>query len=571
MRRRALPATLLLAAAVAAFAAMLLARLSYPLFWQDEAETAMFARRILEYGYPKVHGERNVLYEFGANVAVGIHEATDAYIGTTWGHFYFAVPGVLWAERVADFWAKTLRVRLPFALAGAAGLALLAGGAAPAFPGARGRVLAALFFALAAVSISLLLHLREARYYALLVLVVGAALHLHWRHAVFGRVSFRAWWVGEALLLAAAFHVFFASWFQLAALLTGEGALRAWRAGATGRERARGVLRAAAPALASLLVVAPSAVFFETLQVAASFRRELGFGVETWAANLAQVAAHFARHEFLVAALVTRLGVVLAGRRLRRGGRELPGREARRIAAFLAGFSAGWIALGCLNPLVYERYFVPVSPLLALGFLLDAGVLLEAAPRLAAPGWGRAARAALGAALALLAALGSPGRSADVRGRLEEITHRYRGPLDFAIARIAEVHPRPEELVIATNYDNHVFMYYLDSHVIVGLNLSNLRRDLALEPDVVVIRRRWPPGQRELRQMLRRGVFREERLPVRDVHFNNVPALSRSAAVPDPHRFRTPATDDPAEQLVIHWRVGDAPGAAEPTGAGGAR
>jgi hypothetical protein len=39
------------------------------------------------------------------------------------------------------------------------------------------------------------------------------------------------------------------------------------------------------------------------------------------------------------------------------------------------------------------------------------------------------------------------------------------------------------------------------------------------------------------------------------VHFNNVPALSRSRFVPDPHRFETPASANPREQLVLYRRV----------------
>ena len=41
----------------AALALLLFAGLAHPLFWADEAETAMFGRRIIEFGYPKVHGE----------------------------------------------------------------------------------------------------------------------------------------------------------------------------------------------------------------------------------------------------------------------------------------------------------------------------------------------------------------------------------------------------------------------------------------------------------------------------------------------------------------------------------
>src|SRR5512134_3515190 len=93
---------ILCAACVALFAAMLLPRLSSPLLWHDEGDTAMFAERILEVGYPKVHGPRNVLYEFGARLSVGVKESVDAYIGKTWGDYYYAVPGVWWSQRTDD-------------------------------------------------------------------------------------------------------------------------------------------------------------------------------------------------------------------------------------------------------------------------------------------------------------------------------------------------------------------------------------------------------------------------------------------------------------------------------------
>src|SRR5262245_2285579 len=71
---------------------LLLAGLAHPLFWADEGETAMFGSRIIQFGYPRVHGDRNVVYQFGSNIAIGVDERTDAYIGTTWGQFYYAVP-----------------------------------------------------------------------------------------------------------------------------------------------------------------------------------------------------------------------------------------------------------------------------------------------------------------------------------------------------------------------------------------------------------------------------------------------------------------------------------------------
>jgi hypothetical protein len=140
-----------------------------------------------------------------------------------------------------------------------------------------------------------------------------------------------------------------------------------------------------------------------------------------------------------------------------------------------------------------------------------------------------------------------------VRGRLLEITTPVLGPLDFAIARILEEVPEPAELVVATNYANHPFMFYLGSHVIVGTNLNNIVAERRLVPDVIVPRRRWPRGWSELRAFLARGVYRSEQLPVRDLHFNQIPALTRSASIPDVHRFETAVPTDRAPALEIFW------------------
>jgi hypothetical protein len=94
--------------------------------------------------------------------------------------------------------------------------------------------------------------------------------------------------------------------------------------------------------------------------------------------------------------------------------------------------------------------------------------------------------------------------------------------------------------------------------VIVGLSLNNLANERQLEPDLVIPRRRYPRSLMELRPFLRRAEWEEERFPVRDLHQNNIPALSRSRFVPDPHHFTTVATDDPEQQTLIYRRVSNA-------------
>jgi hypothetical protein len=524
------PADLLLVAAAALLLALsLFGNLSHPLLWSDEADTAVFAERVLEYGYPKVHGAKNVSYQFGTNIALGVKESIDAYIGTTWAQFYFAAPAVAWAARVDDPYVRTARLRLPFAATGALAIAAGLWAVWPALAGtARGQKLrfAAAQLALAALSISFVLHLREVRYPALLALELALCCGLALRSEIYSALSARRYAVAQALLLFGIFHTFFSAYFALAALLAARGL---WHRVA---QRAQGTPHLAA-ALLSAALVAPCAFFFETFEIAVTFSRELGLTPERYASNLAWVIAHLARHELLLPALGARIAATLAAER-----------DARtRSAAFLLYVAMGYTFLASANPLVYERYFAPLSPLFGLAFLLDASALAAK----------RALRAVLlAAALASLAL-----RAPELLGHARELREPVRGPLDFAIEHLRAHHPDPASLVIATNYEEQVLMYYLGSHVIIGLTGNNLLRDRALAPDVVLPRRRWSTQLPELERFRARGRFELTRLPVEDTRFNQIAALSRSELLPETHRFATAQTDDPRLQLEIYERAID--------------
>jgi hypothetical protein len=524
-------APLVVVTVLAAFAlgAMLLGRLSTPLMWADEAETAMFAQHALEYGYPKVHGERNVVYQFGPNIALGVKEGPDAYIGTTWGHFYWAIPGLLWARGTDDVHARTFRMRLPFALAGAVGIGLWLWALLPALAPGRRLGFAASFLLACAVSVSLLLHLREVRYYALVVLLTGAIARLQLGYRVYGTTPFTRYAVGVGLLLFLLFNTFFQAFFAVG-LLLGVDWLLGLRSGRT-------TPRDLAPLVGSALLVAPLLVWFETLSTARSFASGLAFTLPAYLENLAAIAVHLLRHEFLAPAVLCMGIVVWHGY----GDERLRGTIFR-----LAGLVVGVVLVGCLNPLALERYFVFLSPAVTGLFLLCAFTLMDGVDA-------RRRSVAAGALIGLALFLRIPDYPA-LKGRIQEIRTPVRGPLDYVIPYLQERVPDPERLVIATNYEEYDFMYYLGSHTIIGLSLNNLVEDRKLEPDVVVPRRRWPRSLRELRPFLQEGDWEEVRFPVRDLHHNTVPALSRSRFIPDPHRFETATTDDPDEQLVIYLR-----------------
>lgn len=543
--------------AVAAFAMMLFANLAHPLLWQDEGETIMLAERVVEYGYPKVHGKRNVVNEFGPHAAAGVKESSDAYIGKTWGDFFFAVPGLLWARQVEDVYARTWRLRLPFAAMGALGVALMLIAVIPAVPTSRRLAFAALYFAVCAVSISLLLHLREARYYALLVFVLGALIGVHLRRTVFASLGWRAYTIAESVLLFLLYHVFFAAWFSVTAMLALDAAATAWRAGGASAVRLRRAAYELAPHALAAAAVVPCLVYFETFEQAAGFSRSVGLGVGVVLGNFAEVILHFVRHELLVAVALTRLSVWACGRG---GAASLERtRSARRVSARLAGFALGYAAFACVNPLAYERYFVVLSPILTLLFLLDGYTLLSELSRRAAPGSRRRAAATTLAVLGLGLGGSVLVRMPEITGRLAEIREPVRGPLDFLVPWVLARYPDPERLVIATNYEAHPLMYYLGSHVIVGLSLNNIVAERALEPDLVVPRRGWPRSLVEIRKILSRGGYRAEELPVRDLHYNNIPSVGRFRVTPDPHRFRTPHTAPGERGLMVFTRGSGAP------------
>jgi hypothetical protein len=209
-------------------------------------------------------------------------------------------------------------------------------------------------------------------------------------------------------------------------------------------------------------------------------------------------------------------------------------------------------------PFLFERYFVTLGPLLCAALLLDLASVLDFA-RGAEPAARRPARAAL--ALAAAASAGCLlARAPELAGRVAELRTPYRGPLDYVIPYLAERYPDPASLVIATNYEEPAFMFYLGSRVLVGFYAPDLAEDLAQVPDVIVPRP-WPDHLEELEQLSRRARYRPHAFPVGNLRWNNTPSLSARVGSSTGHRFRDPVIDVDGPELVILERVPEpAPG-----------
>lgn len=323
---------------VALFAVSLFRHISYPLLWNDESFTAMFGQRVVEYGYPKVHGERNLVYGLRQDQAMGVDPATDAYLGSPWGQYYFAAIGVALAESADDPYAATARLRLPFALAGASGIAILLAALLPSVQGRRARYeLAIGYLALVLCSTSLVLHLREVRYYSLAILLSASIVYVFAHRQVYqdwGAVRYAAALVALLVLLCNTFYALFGVFIAVLGL---HAVVRALRSPRSFQARKYRLLWDTLPLGLALLASLPTVAFLNLFTVTAAFMTMYeGAAENRYASVLSTVFLHLLRYEFLGPALLSRLAVSLLGRK-QQASEEL--RRRRVLASFLFGFA----------------------------------------------------------------------------------------------------------------------------------------------------------------------------------------------------------------------------------------
>ena len=148
---------------------LLFANLGNQYLWQDEAETALLARRTLEYGYPKAYDGKNLI-----NPTIRTSFSEDyGWRYHPWGQFYITAAAFrLLGE--SNFSARVL-----FALLGLLNIPLLY---TLALRLTREKFTAFMASVLTAFSVNYLLLMRQTRYYAPAVFLVLAALIFYSRY-----------------------------------------------------------------------------------------------------------------------------------------------------------------------------------------------------------------------------------------------------------------------------------------------------------------------------------------------------------------------------------------------------
>jgi len=551
------------------YAVGLFKNISYPLMWADESMTAVGAQRVLDFGYPKVHDGKNVFYDLRhSNLQLGIEPRTDAYIGGAgWLQYYFAAPLVALSQGTTDLYQKTAILRIPFAFAGFAGLLILLWVGTRFVGDPLGRLAIAMVFVLLLLpSVALLLHLREVRYYSLLLLLSSLSLGAFSLYHLQESGKFRAYGVALAVMIPLLFLAFapaaLAVSLAICLYLFGEWFFDRMVPGG-GRHALKKQVKPLLPVFAGAILVLPLAWFFQTLHISRELADFYRFSSHVYLENLEVVWGYFARYDVLVFAVAAKLLLLILWRQKHRDPALLP---ALRFSLFLALYCVVYtLCIGKIPNRLFTRYFITLQPLLILSFAIDLALLVYVTRGLADR------RRLIGAGSVALLLAGSLFWSYSrnmpfIKGRIFEITNQYKGVLDYVIPYLREHSEDPSKLVIATNYEETSYIYYLGSRVMVGfLNpdlKEDLRRGLPEQPDVVVFRRFWATTQTEeiFNFLLARDDYIPVRFPVYDYGFNNIPEVVHWT--PETgwewglHYFSTVTTTDPDAQTVLFLRQG---------------
>ncbi|MEO1436374.1 MAG: hypothetical protein AAFV80_12610 [Bacteroidota bacterium] len=189
------------------------------LLWNDEAHTVMQGKLTLKYGYPRVEDERNLVYADNLDADANgeyayLHPELKATTHSIWLGYYYAALAVAVADGFTDIYSKTFVLRAFFLVMGLWGLYLFWRALLRLLPDKKDQQFFSIgYWLLMLLSVSLILHLREARYYALLVFELGALTYAYtiWRltFPTLHRIAF----AGVAVALASVFYTFYPIYF----------------------------------------------------------------------------------------------------------------------------------------------------------------------------------------------------------------------------------------------------------------------------------------------------------------------------------------------------------------------
>ncbi len=537
------------------FAFSLFKNISYPLLWNDEASTAMFGKRVIEYGYPKANDGKNFLYLFNdVNHDVGVRNGGDVYIAEGWTQYYLAAIGEFFAKQTDNIYTKTSRMRTPFALAGFLATIIFGLTISSFFKENRWEALL-IFFLFELASISLVLHLREVRYYSLVLLFSAVLINVYLKYVISKTLSYKYYLGIISLFIVLLFHthypialvflVTFGLHIIVNSYLVCEKKLAVFT---------HNFLKLASPLFISLIFIIPSLFYFKTFIMVKMLTAESVLDFNNYFNNIGVALSFFTRFEFLYLAILVK-SILLIFLSLKKNIVALEDKVILRVSNFLTLFFGIYILVIARTVFVFERYLIALQPVLVGIILLDillcwliiSKTLVKDSQKKKKTLQIFTSFVLLGIFLNVIPQIGS------IKNHFYELTHQYQGPLDFAIPYIQEEYKDPTKIIIATNYEENSYMYYLGSKTIIGYVGNNLEEDSKLEPDVIVLRKYFIYDQKFtdiFNSFFDNQEYQKVSFPIYDYPFNNIPELNFNVS----HLYKTKIATQDSEKLDLFFR-----------------
>lgn len=470
---------------------LLLVNLGNHYLWQDEAQTALIARTILDRGLPYgTDGLNFFSQELGAEYGEGY-----LWKWHTWLSFYAT------AASFQLFDTTTFAARLPFALFGMASLVLVFLFCDRQW-GRRAALVAAV---LALTCIPFFLLSRQCRYYSAAAFFSLLALHYYLEMLR----SRRRAWLYFALAATGLFHVHYVYFATLIAAIGVHAVV-------FGRQHWRPI---AAGSLGALLINVPWIVWLSSMR----YGDQYGGVVSSWRAALSKLGAfvvqldHVQSFYAVLGALVLWAAAAFYGKamrpRLPAQNSEVSTPSALLLLALFVAINLG--ALAVSSPAAFFRYLAPVIP---VWLILVAALLasMSGPARWAVP-------------LLLALAIGRQ----PVADYLYELAHDYDGPIEGIVRFLGQRASATD--VVAITYGDMPLKFYTRLRVVGGLTGEDLSP--ALNARWVIIRHHVISDKdMAVRDYLTSRLLAEQ-FRIHRLAFPDLPFENRES--PHEHQYRT--------------------------------
>jgi hypothetical protein len=309
-----------------------------------------------------------------------------------------------------------------------------------------------------------------------------------------------------------------------------------------------------APLFISLLFIIPSLVYFKTFAIVNSVSLQSAFSSDAYFHNISLAWSFFAKFEFLYLAIFLKIFLLLF-LYFRKITRAKENKIVLSTSNFLSLFFCIYILVIARTVLLFERYVIVLQPVLVCIILLDILLCFRAFQEsfdLESANQKKTTRTFV---IIILIAIwiNLVPQMDSIKGHLYELTHQYKGPLDYVIPYIEEKFSDPSKIIIATNYEENSYMYYLNSKTIVGYVGNNLAEDRKLEPDIIIFRKFFNFDQAYVNvfnDFLNKQKYEKVSFPIFDYPFNNIPELNYTV----PHLYQTKFADNDDEKLDIYLK-----------------